>query len=359
MNTLNVGLLVLAALALLGVWSFNRWQQRQSQVRTSHKERHERKEPQALPDGADFDADFQPQLAPHAAPPPMPQAHIRLQEPIDALIDSIVALDLPKPCLGAALLKAWPNTRRVGSKPVLLEGWDEAAQVWEFPQAHKSYSQVQLAVQLDNRLGPLNAVEFSEFIGIAQRYADHDAIQAHLQHLPEMQAELKRALELESFAKEVDVQLEFYVATQGAPWSVGLVEESVRPYGFQREKEVWRMLWRPPEAPEAEPMSAFSLQFDAQAALSTELHENGVHRLQLLLDVPQLPQDLRPFERLTEAVLGLAASLDGRVVDRDGRSISQELLQNLDAQLQEIYQQLALRDLAAGSPQAKRLFSRG
>jgi len=54
-----------------------------------------------------------------------------------------------------------PTTRRAGSKPFAIEGLNEAIQQWEPPRASQRYVAFQAGVQLANRTGHLNEIEFS------------------------------------------------------------------------------------------------------------------------------------------------------------------------------------------------------
>src|SRR3989344_4253240 len=73
---------------------------------------------------------------------------------------------------GDAALAALPPTRRAGSKPFAIEGLNEANQQWETPAPGQRYQSFQAGVQLANRMGALNEIEFSEFVVKAQAFAD-------------------------------------------------------------------------------------------------------------------------------------------------------------------------------------------
>ena len=60
---------------------------------------------------------------------------------------------------------------------------------------------------------------------------------------------------------------------------------------------------------------------------------------------------------LSAAAIALAASMDGLITDDDGRVIPVDALDAIGADLESLYDTLDARDLSAGSPQARRLFS--
>ncbi|MEY2736308.1 MAG: hypothetical protein RLZ58_1717, partial [Pseudomonadota bacterium] len=91
---------------------------------------------------------------------------------LDPLIDVIAPIALEAPVSGDAALAALPSTRRAGSKPFLIEGLNEDTEEWESPQPGRRYTEFQAGVQLANRVGALNEIEFSEFVMKARAFAD-------------------------------------------------------------------------------------------------------------------------------------------------------------------------------------------
>ena len=72
---------------------------------------------------------------------------------LDPLIDVLATLHSDAPVSGAAALAALPPTRRAGSKPFAIEGYNVATGQWEMPVAGQTYSDFQAGVQLANRTG--------------------------------------------------------------------------------------------------------------------------------------------------------------------------------------------------------------
>jgi FtsZ-interacting cell division protein ZipA len=75
------------------------------------------------------------------------------------------------------------------------------------------------------------------------------------------------------------------------------------------------------------------------------------------LDVPQVERAQEPFPRLCQVAQELARAMDGTITDDDGRPLSEAALQSIATDLEQLYNTLDGRDLSAGSPQARRLFS--
>jgi hypothetical protein len=123
---------------------------------------------------------------------------------LDVLIDAIAQIELDHSVSGDAVLAAMPTTRRVGSKPFAVEGLNELTQAWEVPQAGQRYGTLQAGLQLANRAGSLNEIEYSEFVVATEAFADH---LGGTPDVPEMKAEVARARELDQFASAHDAQL--------------------------------------------------------------------------------------------------------------------------------------------------------
>ena len=100
-----------------------------------------------------------------------------------------------------------------------------------------------------------------------------------------------------------------------------------------------------------------SLVFDPQAALAEDPSHAALREVALSLDVPQVPRELEPFARLREVVDALAQAMDGVITDDAGQPLKAQTIDAIGADLDRLYDALEQHDLAAGSPQARRLFS--
>jgi FtsZ-interacting cell division protein ZipA len=99
------------------------------------------------------------------------------------------------------------------------------------------------------------------------------------------------------------------------------------------------------------------LSFDTQAALADDPAQSAIRELTLSLDVPQVDRAERPFERMRETAATLAREMDGIVTDSDGQPLREDTMDVIGADLQQLYDTLDSRELSAGSPLARRLFS--
>jgi len=281
-------------------------------------------------------------------------AHPARRLPIDALIDAVAAINLDplaEEVTGEAALAALPTTRRAGTKLFSIEGFNSDLQEWETPVAGARYSVFQAGVQLANRSGALNEIEYSEFVVKTQAFAD--AINA-TPEFPEMRDEVARARELDQFASAHDAQLGFTIRARNASWSPGYVHQNAARLGFVAGVVPGRMVL--PASVEGLP-PLLVLAFDSHAALAEDPDQSAIRELSLHLDVAQVDRAEKPFARMRDAAFALAQGMDGVVTDDDGQPLEARTMEVIGSELESLYNTMEQRDLAAGTPLARRLIS--
>jgi hypothetical protein len=269
---------------------------------------------------------------------------------LDALIDVIAPISIDAQVSGEAALAAMPATRRAGSKPFAVEGLSIDTGEWEVPTAGQRYSAFQAGVQLANRTGSLNQIEYSEFVMKAQAFAD--AVNGEPE-FPEMHDEVARARELDQFASDHDAQLSFTLRAASIAWSPGYVQQNAARLGFVAGAIPGRMVL-PGQHGQA---PILGLSFDSQAAMAEDPEQTALREVTLALDVPQVARSEQPFARMCEAALALANGMDGIITDDNGSRIRADAMEVIHADLEKLYDTLDARELSAGSPLGRRLFS--
>ncbi len=349
MSSLQNSLVIVGGLTLVGVVLYNLWTARQNAPR------------QAVPDslGAGIDPTLDAPESERANPKdpyflgneidtlPAPEK----KPPLDALIDVIAAIELDNQVSGDAALAALPATRRVGTKPFAVEGLNDTTGEWETPVAGRRYHAFQAGVQLANRVGALNEIEFSEYVMKAQAFAD--AV-GGAPEFPDMLEEVARARELDQFASEHDAQLSFTLCATSAAWSPGYIHQHAARWGFVAGVIPGRMVLA--AAVQGLP-PILSLSFDTQAAMADDPALSAIREFTLSLDVPQVPREEQAFARLREAARILGQEMDGVITDGAGHALTESDLNAIALDLEQLYDALDQRELSAGSPQARRLFS--
>ena len=282
--------------------------------------------------------------------PTPPRTHER-RGGLDPLIDALAPLLADHPVTGEAAVAALPTTRRAGSKPFGIEGFNEVEQQWERPVVGQYYRYFQAGVQLANRTGALNEIEFSEFVVKVQAFAD--AMSA-APDFPDMLHEVARARELDQFASEHDAQLSFVLRARKAAWSPGYLVQNAARLGFVPGALPGRMVL-PVQTPGLPPL--LSLAFDAHAAQSENLDQSAIRDLLVSLDVAQVHRSEKPFARLCEVATTLCMHMDGVLCDQNGNPLPAMAMNPIATDLELLYDKLDSRDLSAGSILARRLFS--
>jgi hypothetical protein len=344
--TLTAALAIVAGLVLALVVAHGAWNARRANPRQAHPTPPiERSEPMLPPAPAtEVTAGAVLADAPDvAAARPGPR--------IDALIDAIVPLRLESPLSGETVLAHAPPSRRAGSKPFLLEGLNAESGEWEPVAAGQRYSELQAGVQLANRSGALNEIEYSEFAQAMQSFADHFGA---MLELPDMLEVAARAKELDSFASQHDAQLTVTLRANGVAWSPGYLQQIAARHGFVPGPVAGRLVQ---PAPDEHAPAVLVLSFDARAALADEPELAALREATLSLDVPQTAEGADPFAAWQQAARKLADDMDATLVDDQGQPVTLHAFTAIGGELKQMYRALESRDLAAGSASARRLFS--
>ena len=353
MSSLQIWLAIVGGVILVVLVAYNAWTSRQNQP----------KQAEPLITAEELDALTQSETSIDGLPPlpsdalgaysqmghEFPQPNQRGQ--LDPLIDVMASMELETPVSGEAALAALPPVRRVGSKLFIVEGLNADTGEWENLQAGLFYSAFQAGIQVANRQGPLNDIEFSEFVVKAQTYADAFGVTPEL---PDMSEAIAHARELDQFAASHDAQLSFTIASRKTAWSPGYVQQQAARIGFVPGVIPGRMVIA---ASTSGLPPVLVLSFDARAAMAEDPNQSALRSISLGLDVPQVAPSEQAFARLCESAQALAQAMDGQITDDNGQVLSEAAIQIIDNDLKNLYQALAARDLAAGSLQARRLFS--
>lgn len=346
MSNLQIGLAIAGGVVLAAVVAHGAWSSRRNAPRQALPEPEDDATPTPLrePSLDDDGHDTQPMTLPPVA----------RRSVMDSLIDVIATIALDGPHLvvsGEAAIAAMPATRRAGSKPFAIEGYNLTTLTWEVPVAGQRYGGFQAGVQLANRSGALNEIEYSEYVVKTQAFAD--AINA-TPEFPEMLEEVARARELDQFASAHDAQLGFTIRARNASWSPGYVQQNAARLGFVAGVIPGRMVL-PSSTEGLAPVLVLS--FDSQAALAEDPAQSAIRDIALHLDVAQVDRNEQPFERMRDVAAALAQTMDGVVTDDNGQLLTAQTMDGIGAELQGLYDTLEQRDLAAGSLLARRLFA--
>ena len=264
---------------------------------------------------------------------------------IDPRIDCVITLRFDEPISGAEILEeinTWTDLETQSTARWMCEGLNtnlDVAEDWEELHPESKYSDLQLAIQLASRRGPIGVLELSDFCSRSQALAETLGSQIDM---PSVSAMLDSAKELDVMAAESDIQLSINVLfDEPCPW--GNFDALMRQRGFKLAHN----------GRQYEYLSKGAVLF-----YSTDLDPNkSVSQVTLLLEVPLVSQDERAFERMLAEGIEIAQAAHGRLVDDNGINLSESAVISIRQHLDVLYDNLEKSGVSAGSSTASRLFS--
>jgi hypothetical protein len=266
---------------------------------------------------------------------------------IDPLIDCVATLRLPEPITGQEILSQlsdWPKNTQF---TWLHEGLSTDG-VWQTITSELSFTELQLAIQLANRSGPIGMVDLSDFISKAQLLSN--ALDAELD-LASHNEIIESAKSLDDFAARCDIQLGITVVPKEGLWSLMTIQNVAHKAGFflsRDGREYQRVV---------SDMTIYKLIADQANFLRDDLSQSNVQYVTLLLNLPHVSYEMTPFQLMLDDAKLLAEALNGHLVDDAGRPLVDEAIVAIKGQLDEIYQAMTAQGIPAGSAAASRLFS--
>ena len=271
---------------------------------------------------------------------------------IDDEINATVLLTADQPVSGERILACLHGLRRAGRQTVTIVGasGDES---WTPIRPGGRYDTVLVAVQLANRIGPLNEIEFSEFVAAVQHAADQIPASCDV---PDMIETVNRARTLDARCAPLDTMIGINLVHPEGRWSGDLVAHLAAGHGMVLRADGHF------HAQDANGVSRFTLQNgDGSAFRADTIAKLTTERLTFLLDVPQAANDEAdpadgPFRRMAEAAQVFAGQLGAVLVDDNLRTLTPTSLAAIERQIAPVYARLDAEGMRAGSPRARALF---
>ena len=269
----------------------------------------------------------------------------RLHLPVDDLIDYSISMFFTEPVRAEKIMPLIQSVRNTGSKPVNFIGLclDEKTgeDFWQVIAHGGIYFQLRAGVQLANRTGSLNEIEYSELITRLRQLAD--SINAEIE-VPDMTDVLREARELYRFVVNHDARLGINVRTMGSPWMIrtliAVLERQkldMRPDGFFVKHDT-------------DGSVLFSLVINASPAAEV------ASSVTLLLDVPCVMQEKNGFDVMVSCAKTLCLRLNGVLVDDEDKMLTDPMLVDIAGQVSVFYEEMKAASIPAGSTRALRLF---
>jgi FtsZ-interacting cell division protein ZipA len=269
------------------------------------------------------------------------------QSSLDAVTEYVARLKFVAPTM-ANFGPLLATLRRIG-KPVRAFG-RRADGAWEALSGHprSAFDLIEFGLQLADRSGALSQDHLDAFSRALYAFA---AEEGGAVTCPDKQEALNRARDLDLFCMDVDVLIGLNVmSADSRPFTSEAMHGLAAAAGLTLEADGSF------HARDAFGHILFSLTNQGDEPFPRDGRGLTTHGVTLLFDVPRVADGLAVFDRMTNLGLDLAARLEGRMVDDNGRVVSEESLNRDRARLLAFYQRMDARGIPAGGERALRLF---
>ena len=270
---------------------------------------------------------------------------------LDPRLEFVVTMELVEPVSSFQILHSQRSALHRLNKPVHWIGFNEKKREWQrlTPDAELELRRLRVGLQLVNRLGPVSEGDLVIFTNAMQALADELMAVADM---PPSNV-LDQAAEIDRFCAAVDLEIGLNLVSRGSAFPGTKIRALSEAAGmvlgadglFTRYDDVGR--------------AQFSLQnFESTPFSPDALRNLTTHGLTFLLDVPRVDHGERVFMQMTEVAKRFADTLQGALVDDNRQPLSDSQLDHIRREfIGKPQATMASFGLAAGSPQALRLFS--
>ena len=362
-SELQLALIGVGAIAVAGVWAYNKWQERK------HRQLAERilrggEQTDVLLDSADVPAGVGA-TGGDAAIEPMQRVEPAFSsatavEPVaagapdspwaDPVADGIGRLEFVEAVAAPALWAAQAEWAGHLAKPLY---W--VAQVdgeWRLLTAHDAgrYSVFLAAQQLADRRGAVSETELTVFAeGVRHLAAQLGGVAT----VPEVGTMLEQARALDEFCAGVDVQLSINIADPGGTAFAGTKLRGLAEAAGMQLEDDGRY-----HACDEQGETLYTLgNLGVELFEAESLGSLATHGITLTLDVPNVGQGAHVFDRMVATARQFAQGLGGVLVDAQRAPLTDAMIAGIRAKIEEIQVRMEARQIVAGSARARRLFS--
>lgn len=334
--SLFIALLILAVLAVSGVWAWGQWQARR--IAAEH--------PAAAASTDEVSSLLrtraEPLLNPTENLTENPQSAITLQiepalnlpEPramtaafvdsLDAETEMVAVLTADAPMAEAKVREAITRFGSVGRRSVRV--------AWQVDAPNTLH----MGLTLADRTGAATEAQINHFTHRVDEVAD---ALAAIVEIESAEGAIARARLLDAQCAALDTQVQLHVTAQGK--SLADFMSAAQQTGFTVGAPANTASLNNAHG---QTLASLSIKQDAQDCVAT-----------VMVDVPRAPGDA--FAKATEVARALANALGGKVIDDNGRELSDSAMALVLAKLTDVTRKLAQAGMEPGGERALRLFS--
>jgi hypothetical protein len=269
-------------------------------------------------------------------------------------IDFIVTLPGSTPVSRHQALGLFRQNEYMLDKPRAIYGRRHVTKVWtnlESDPEDMEYDELRLTLQMADSNGPVTESELNTYTQMALQFADQ--LKRRTLFSLDHEDALMLAADLDGFCKEYDVIASLNIVANspagfGGRALDGAAAEAGMQYGDMR---IYHMA-------DGGGRTLFSLanlykpgDFDREHL--DEFHTNG---MTLFMQVAMVSEPAAVFEHMAEVGAHMAEELGGRLVDQDGKALTDSGRRAIAAQIEQIAGDMSRRGIEPGSEAARRLF---
>ncbi len=354
MSDLQIGLLVVGVFVVAAVYLFGVWQERELRRKTEQAFAHEHEDVLLQEREGSSDAAAKPRVEPklNAAPPLKARdaAPAPAEAQVDPVIDYVVEVSLPHPQDGADLRRELLELSAGWRKTVLVTGYDAASGEWRPAGNGSEFSQLRFALQMSNRAGCIDLAQLTAFRDAVLKWAETAQAGAKCPDVNESHA---MAVELDRFCADVDIAIGVnVVSSDGNPFPGTKIRALAEAGGLKLEPE--GVFY----ARNADGDTLFTLDnHEPMPFVPEQMKSLTTSGLTFLLDVPRVRASAEAFDAMLETAQGFAATLGGVLVDDNRAPLSAAAVDKIRSQLRTILAKMEAGQVPAGSARALRLFA--
>ncbi len=275
----------------------------------------------------------------------------------DEKVDFVIRLPGRGPVNRNQALGVYKQNEYLLEKPHQIYGLGYKTGQWSNLESDREYAQyrdVAVAMQLADSRGPVNESELNTFVQLSLKLADR--LHRPTKLSVTLEEAVERARDLDQFCEANDVLASVNVlsnnpggfggrAINQAATHLGMQFGAMNVYHLKNDNPLGcRHLF-----------SLANLYDPGEFDLET-MNSMRTSGLTLFMNVPCAYQPSRVFEKMIETARGLCDMLDGRLVDQDGRPLTESGLKVIRTQIERIASDMQNRGIVPGSETAMRLF---
>jgi hypothetical protein len=367
MTELQMGLMGLGIVAVAGVLAYNKWQE------TRHRQQIEEMLSVGHPDILFGRETQKAEAPPEASVPPPPPGKTTLAAPrIEPIlrvdpnaqacaqkedsclfspeVDLVATIDVAAPVSAQRVVKLTEEALSRIRKPLRWIGFDEESAQWRpiSGQDEGEYRRIRAGLQLVDRHGSVSGDELAFFSAVMNKLAEQ--LPGRL-GLPPWQEALGVAADLDQFCASVDIQVGINVISQKQAFAGTQLRALAESAGMSLDG-------RGGFVRSEENQTLFTLlNQDAQGFSDETMSSMSTPAITFLLDVPCVACGEGAFDQMLGLAQHFAGVLHGVLVDDHRHPLSASALEPIRQQIGQYQALMAARQLPAGSPLARRLFS--